>query len=200
MTCYSDLSQCFYWYLYSDYPVSLFVCLEFSVPLENFSLIWRRHHCRWRLQILTYARHSWPMSSEGSLTCHTHCDTGLSFIMVISEDPWHSHLLPSVWQWSCHYLLLRLRSVRPGIEPRSPACEANALPLYHRGGCSPLITIDSRFQTLVLQGNIFQKVILYHRYSILHERLIYNRISEWKQMVKRKVIEITKIIRTLDFQ
>ena len=68
--------------------------------------------------------------------------------------------------------------------------------------CSPLTTIDIRFQTLVLQGNIFQKVILYHRYSILHERLIYmyNRISEWKQMVKRKVIEITKIIRTLDFQ
>ena len=26
----------------------LFVCLEFIVPLENFSLIWRRLHCRWR--------------------------------------------------------------------------------------------------------------------------------------------------------
>ena len=65
------------------------------------------------LQILTYARHSWlPLSSEGSLTCHTHCDTGLPFIMVISEDPWHSHLLPSVWQWS--YLFLRLRSVATG--------------------------------------------------------------------------------------
>ena len=23
-----------------------------------------------RLQILTYARHAWPLSSEGSLTCH----------------------------------------------------------------------------------------------------------------------------------
>ena len=32
------------------------------------------------------------------------CDTGHLFIMVISEDPWHSHLMPSVWQWSCHYL------------------------------------------------------------------------------------------------
>ena len=28
------------------------------------------------LQILTYARHSWPLSSEGSLRCHTYCDTG----------------------------------------------------------------------------------------------------------------------------
>ena len=33
------------------------------------------------------------------------------FIMVISKDPWHSHLLPRVWQWSCRCLFLRLSSV-----------------------------------------------------------------------------------------
>ena len=66
------------------------------------------------LQILTNARHSWPLSSEGSLTCHTYCDTGLPFVMFISEDPWHLNLLPSVWQWSCHYLFLRIRSVATG--------------------------------------------------------------------------------------
>ena len=27
---------------------NLFFCFEFFVPLENFSFIWRRHHCRWR--------------------------------------------------------------------------------------------------------------------------------------------------------
>ena len=26
----------------------LFVCLKFFIPLENFSLIWRRHHSRWK--------------------------------------------------------------------------------------------------------------------------------------------------------
>ena len=26
----------------------LLFCLEFFIPLENFSLIWRRHHCRWK--------------------------------------------------------------------------------------------------------------------------------------------------------
>ena len=26
----------------------LFVCLGFIIPLENFSLVWRHHHCRWR--------------------------------------------------------------------------------------------------------------------------------------------------------
>ena len=38
------------------------------------------------IQMFTYARHSWPLSSEGSLSYHTYCDTGHPFIMVISED------------------------------------------------------------------------------------------------------------------
>ena len=50
------------------------LCLWFIVPLENISFIWRRHHCQWRAHILTYARHLWPLRSEGSLVCHTYCD------------------------------------------------------------------------------------------------------------------------------
>ena len=49
--------------------VCLFVvCFGFFVHLEHFSLILRRHYYRWKAQILTYARHWWPLSSEGSLT------------------------------------------------------------------------------------------------------------------------------------
>ena len=55
------------------------------------------------------------LSSRGCLACHTYCDTGHPFIMVISEDPWHSHLLPSGWQWSCHYLFLQLWSATAEI-------------------------------------------------------------------------------------
>jgi hypothetical protein len=33
-----------------------------------------------RLQILVYARRSGPLSREGSLSCHTYCDTGPRFI------------------------------------------------------------------------------------------------------------------------
>ena len=78
-------------------------------------------------QILTYAWQSWPLSSEGSLTCHTYCDTDLLFMMVISGDPGHSQLLPCVWQWSCHYLFLRLRSV--ATKDRTPISRT-------RGECS----------------------------------------------------------------
>ena len=69
---------------------NLFVCLGFLSHSRIF------HSCGdvtivgEGLQSLTCARHSWPLSSEGSLACHTYCDTGHLFVMVISEDPWHS--------------------------------------------------------------------------------------------------------------
>ena len=34
---------------------------------------------------------------------------------VISEDTWHSHVLPSVYQWICHNPLKRLESVVAGF-------------------------------------------------------------------------------------
>ena len=55
--------------------VCLFVCV-FFVPLEDFSFIWRHTVAGEGLHILTYARHSWTLSSEGSLACHTYCDIG----------------------------------------------------------------------------------------------------------------------------
>ena len=60
------------------------------------------------LQMLTYARHSLPLSSDGSLACNTYYDKGHPY-KVIFEDLLQLHLLPKVWQWSCHYLFLRLR-------------------------------------------------------------------------------------------
>ena len=66
-------------------------------------------------KFLIYARHSWSLSSKDSLACHTYSDTGYTFIMVNSEDPWHSNILPSVWHWSWQCLLLRNKSVSAGI-------------------------------------------------------------------------------------
>ena len=57
--------------------VFLFV-LGFFISIQNFSLTWRRHYYHEGLKILTYAQHSWPLSSEGSLACHIYCDTQAS--------------------------------------------------------------------------------------------------------------------------
>ena len=73
------------------YNVLMFVS-SFSSELRIFHSFGDVTIAGERLQILTYARHSWPLSSEGSLTCHIYYDTGHPFMMVISEDPWHSHL------------------------------------------------------------------------------------------------------------
>ena len=73
------------------------------VPLENLDLFGDVTFAGEGLQILTYI-YSALMAIEqwGFLTRHNYCDTGLALKIVISEDLWHSHLLPSVWQWSCH--------------------------------------------------------------------------------------------------
>ena len=87
------------------------------------------------LQILTYAQHFWPLSSEGSLACHTYYDTGHPFIMVISEDPWHSHLMSSVWQWSCYYLFKDFDLSRLGFEHQTFCLQdERSNPLRHHRG------------------------------------------------------------------
>ena len=82
------------------------------------------------MQIWTYTRHSRPLSSDRGFIRMPHLLWYLiSVYMVISEDPWHPHLLPSVWQWSYHYLFLRLtyRSIAAGARtPNLPLnCGAN---------------------------------------------------------------------------
>ena len=72
---------------------SAFVLFVWS--LSSHSIIYHSHGdvtiAGEGLQMLTYARPSWPLSSEGSLTCHTLWDTGLPFIMVISRTRDHMH-------------------------------------------------------------------------------------------------------------
>ena len=111
------------------------------------------------LHILSYARHSWPLSSEGSVACHTHCDTGHPFIMVISEDPWHSHLLPNVWQWSCHCLFLPLRYVAARIQTSNiPRLRGQRIkPLCHRCGAMQFSLSDdlNKYHSWIIQAQTF---------------------------------------------
>ena len=66
-------------------------CL-FFIPLEDFHSFGDVTIAGEGLQILTFARHIWLLSSEDSLAFHIYSETGHPFITVISEDPWHSHL------------------------------------------------------------------------------------------------------------
>ena len=78
--------------------ICLFVCLRFYVTLENFSNIRRRHHYGWRTS-------NFHLCHLAGTVLYSYCDTWHPFLMVISEDPSHSHLLPSVCQWSCDFFI-----------------------------------------------------------------------------------------------
>ena len=99
------------------------------------------------LQILTYARHLWQLSSKGSLACHTYCDTGHLIIMVKSEDPSQSRLMPSIWHWICHYLVYRLRGWDSNTQPS--ACGANSL--THCATATALMVIKSDLIGMLLR-------------------------------------------------
>ena len=98
--------------------VTFFVCLEFMASFENCSLIWICDRCRYRDAKFDLCSELMAIALNGFCNEPHLLWNGLTVIMVISEDPWHKHLFPSVWQWSCHYLFLRLRSVATG--DRSP--------------------------------------------------------------------------------
>ena len=75
------------------------------------------------LQILTYTRHLWPLRSEGSLACHTYCDTGHPLVMVIFENPWHLHLAITerfALELSLLFLRLMLNHAKTGSIPTFP--------------------------------------------------------------------------------
>ena len=108
----------------------LFVCLfVVLVPLELFYLYGDVIITGKGLQILIYARHSWPWSSEGSYACYTYCDTGHPFIMVISDDPWHHTfcwVFGSAAVTTCFYDL----DLCFDSNTQTSACDVNALTHY----------------------------------------------------------------------
>ena len=98
--------------------VCLFVCLEFIVPLENCLLIWRRHHCRWRPANFDLCSAFMAIEQWGFFNVPHLVRYGQTVYNGHLRGPVTLTTVPSVWQWICHYLFLRLRSVANG--DRSP--------------------------------------------------------------------------------
>ena len=84
------------WPMKTMQSLVLFVYLHFSSHSRIFHSFGGVTITDEGVQILTYARHSWSLSSEGSLVCHTYCDTGRPFMMLVSDNKWHLLLLPTV--------------------------------------------------------------------------------------------------------
>ena len=68
---------------------------EFFTHLEMSPL--PLNGCKFWPMLSTYGHWAVRVLKRATSTVRGHL-----FIMVISEDPWHPHLMPSVLQWSCH--------------------------------------------------------------------------------------------------
>ena len=113
----------------------IFFCFA---PFENNSLKWRPlplMDCTfWPL----YARHSWSLSREGSLACHTYCYTGHPFIWSSQrtlDTQSYCRAFSSGAVTTCFYDLglSRLPFEHPNFRLRGEL--SNALLLFHRPGC-----------------------------------------------------------------
>ena len=69
--------------------IFLFFTMYLSVFMIRYDMIFQKCMQYWLIRSF--------------FVCDSYCDTDQPFIMVISDDPWHSHLLPSVWQWSLSF-------------------------------------------------------------------------------------------------
>ena len=78
----------------------------------------------WQLYFSIYTQPSLPLSSEGSLACHTYFDTGHPFIIVIFEDTRDTHTCCQRFgSGAVNICFNDLCLSRSGIEPRFPACK-----------------------------------------------------------------------------
>ena len=98
-TCNFQAINAFRVYIYID-PRCFFVCL-FGVFRSTYLFLYEDvTGCKFWPMLGTYGH--WAV--EVFFVCHTYSNTEHPFIMVISEDPWHSHLLPGIWQWTWPFL------------------------------------------------------------------------------------------------
>ena len=94
--------------------------LRFYVPLKNISLIWRRHHYRWRA-----AKFRPMLGAQGlSLSCHTCCDTGPRFFRSHRKDR------PIQSPFTTHEGMWRIYS-NPDPHGSRPTMKAHFLALVH---------------------------------------------------------------------
>ena len=114
--------------IHSSWSICLLVSLfgifhptqEFFTHMETSQLLVIA--ANFDLCLALMANEQWGFFSVPHLLWHGH-----PFIMINSEDPWHSHLLLSIWLWSCHYLFLRQVCRCWDWNTQPSACKAIAL-------------------------------------------------------------------------
>ena len=113
--------------IYLPFIFLMFPCFGFIASFENFSLIWRRQHYRWKAKNFDLSLAPMTMEQWGFFS--------VPQLLWQGASVYNSHLLPSVWLWSCTYLFLRLMSFAAGIRTSNFRLWGQCSnPLRHRRG------------------------------------------------------------------
>ena len=119
------------------------------------------------LQNFDAAYNTWNDVTIACYFRHQHLpwrDTGQPFKMLISEELWHSHLLPCYWQWSYHYMYLFywLRYVPTGdwipINPIQPVCKFDRVFFFLK--LCVVLQINIAFLGNKIPRNVFFKFVI----------------------------------------
>ena len=127
--------------------VCFFLCVWFFVPLDNSLLIRRHHHYRWRVAIFfTYARDSWPLTSECSLACHTYCDAASVYNGHLRESMTPTPIAKRFSRGAAMTCFYDLGLSRLGFEyPTFRLRGERSNPLGQRRGMSPFKALSNFF-------------------------------------------------------
>ena len=112
---------------------------------------------------------------------------GHLFIMVISEEPWHSHLVPSVRSWSCYYLFLRHRSLAAWIQTRN-------LPRARRTLYNQLCQRGGLFNLKAKKAMFFLRYCIYHL-TIIHCDIFNINLSYILKLILKIISQAKKKIK-----
>ena len=140
--------------------VCFLICLGFIGQHENFSLIWRRHHYRWRaskfeLCSTLMAIGEWGYFRVPHLLWH-----GASVFNIHLRRPVTLTLIAERLEWSCHYLFYDLDVSRLGFE-------------------HPAFRLRGQRQDYMLQILIRFKVKIFEKLSVLYKKRIDDLSLLW---------------------
>ena len=119
-----------------------FICL---IPLENFSLIWKRHHYQWRATNFDLYSALMEIEQWGFFNAPHLLWNGST--LENGNLRWPVTLLPVAEHWvrNCHYLFKRLRSVPIGDRTLIPRMRGERYTTTTPRGVNNFVYIDYPF-------------------------------------------------------
>ena len=119
--------------------------------------------------------------------------------MVISDYPWHLHLLPSLFQWSCHYLFLWLGSVAAGNRtPNLPLAGPTLSPTAPPPRCLELnlIKIFTEYHVRFFIYNpdheypTFEIILMRSQLSVIFRNFAYTTIPIFQPFKMKQSLQV----------